>query len=129
MTDVLAMLCTRNQGLVCVLMVYIMNNMQDNPIILADSVLSVWTGGFCCPEEKVAILACVVTGGYHPVARYQWYKDDQSLSIEYHPIMYAVQCGMYRCDINVQDADTKQFSFTVQGIVQILIQYHFQYYY
>ena len=32
---------------------------------------AVWTGGYCCPNKTVAILACVITGGY------QWYKDDQ----------------------------------------------------
>ena len=83
--------------------------------LFADSVLSVWTGGYCCREEKVAILACVVEGGYHSLSQYQWYKDGRSLSDEHYPIMYANQCGTYRCDVLVQDSDAKQFTFTVEG--------------
>ena len=51
------------------------------------------------------------------MSQYQWYQDDISLSDEHYPIMYASQCGVYRCDVHVQNTDMKQFTFTVQGAV------------
>lgn len=82
--------------------------------------LSVWTEGYCCHEEK---FACVIEGGYHSPSQYQWYKDGRSLSDEHHPIIYANQCGTYRYDVLVQDSGAKQFTFAVEGDNSELILY------
>ena len=117
MIDVLVMLFTKDPNLVCELLILILMNLFSH--VPADSVLTIWTGGFCCPDEKVSLLACVVKGGYHSVSQYQWYQDEISLSDEHYPIMYASQCGVYRCDVRVQNTDMKPFTFTVQGAVVV----------
>ena len=65
----------------------------------------------------MALLSCVVKGGYHSVSVYQWYRDDHPLNGECHPILYASQCGVYRCDISVRDGGKRNFLFTIQGII------------
>ena len=85
-------------------------------IVHADSVCSVWTGGYCCPGEEVSVLACVVKHGYHSVSKYQWYKGEASLDGECYPLLYATMCGVYRCNVCVNEGEfTEDFSFTVTG--------------
>ena len=60
------------------------------------AVFNVWTGGYCCPGEKVAVLACVSIGGYHSEAKYQWHRDGVMLDSECQPILYTSQSGMFK---------------------------------
>ena len=77
-----------------------------------------WTGGYSCPGEKVALLACVPKAGYHSICQYQWLRDDYSLDDECHPILYATQCGSYKCEVRCQDRvpEVEEFKFSIQGI-------------
>ena len=80
-----------------------------------DSVFDVWTGGYCCPGEKVTVLVCIVKGGYHSISQYQWYCNQCSLSNECNPILYTTQCGIYKCQVVVCDSNTKVLEFIIEG--------------
>ena len=81
--------------------------------ILGSSV-DVWTGAFCCPGEKVAVMVCLVLRGYHSVAKYKWYCAGNVLPCETHPIVYLEVCGDYKCVIDV-NGDIQEYSFIVYG--------------
>ena len=57
----------------------------------------------------------MVKGGYHSLSHYQWYLNNTRLCDEYYPIIYANQCGVYKCEVRVKDTSTKEFAFTVKG--------------
>ena len=83
---------------------------------LIGSDLGVWTGGFACPGESVALLCCVATGGYHSCSQYQWFCNDEILREECHAIMYVTSCGTYSCVLTTA-TEKKTFSFEVQGVM------------
>ena len=88
---------TRSHNLVLISVNFLWHLIIVTYIVHADSVCSVWTGGYCCPGEEVSLLACVVKHGYHSVLKYQWYKGEASLDGECYPLLYATMCGVYRC--------------------------------
>ena len=53
--------------------------------------------------------------GFHSVSNYHWFKGEKSMEDECHPILYAVECGAYKCRVNVKDGETADFCFTIQG--------------
>lgn len=79
-----------------------------------------WTGGFSCPGENVALLACVAKAGYHSNCQYQWFRNNCSLDDECHPILYASECGSYKCVVQCQDREPMEFKFSIQGIYILL---------
>lgn len=81
---------------------------------LIGSDLGVWTGGFSCPGESVALLCCVATGGFHSCSQYQWFFNDEILDEECHAITYVTSCGSYSCVLTTA-TEKKTFSFEVQG--------------
>ena len=82
-----------------------------------ESFCGVWTGGFACPGERTALLACVVTGGYHFVATYHWQKDGSDFEDpdECYPIIYVSECGVYTCSNITSDDHTDTLTFEVNG--------------
>ena len=81
--------------------------------ILIGTPLGVWTGGYACPGEKVALLACVATGGFHSVAKYAWKRDDHVIAGEDYPILYATCRGKYACMCMLPEEHV--FTFEVEG--------------
>ena len=74
-----------------------------------DGELSVWTGGFS--SDRVALLACVATGGFHSVCSYQWHTEED-LSGEVYPLFYTSTKGQYTCTVSLEDTSHK-FTFSV----------------
>lgn len=87
--------------------------------ILADVDFGIWTGGLTYPKEGVALLAAVVTGGFHPVSTYEWSMDDIPYKEEQYPIIYATARGTYVCAISTKCKNeiqvTNKMTFTIGG--------------
>lgn len=56
-----------------------------------------WTGGV--GSQNIAMLAAVVTGGFHSAAEYRWAVDSVPDEDEVYPILYASSVGEYTCSI------------------------------
>lgn len=84
-------------------------------MISVDSQFAVWTGGYCCPGETVAVLVCVIRSGHHIMSTYQWHKDREPIIGEDAPVLYSDFCGVFMCAIQFL-SETKEYSFTVRGI-------------
>ena len=78
-----------------------------------------WTGGFSCPGESVALLCCLATNGYHSCSSYTWSLNDEILEDETHAIAYVTSIGLYTCVVTVSGSDKHSFSFNVLGIILI----------
>ena len=89
--------------------VVIINNVIIIIIIIIGAPFGVWTGGYSCPGERVALLACVATGGYHSTSSYQWFSEEKKLDDEIYPILYATCSGTYSCVLSESE---KSNSFT-----------------
>ena len=74
-----------------------------------------WTGGYACPGEKVALLCCLATGGYHSCSSYQWSLNDNLLPDECHAITFVTCCGCYTCAVTTVQDEKHTFLFEVQG--------------
>ena len=83
--------------------------------IRIESTFGVWTGGFSCPGE-VALLSCLVTGGYHSCCCYMWSHNDKIIKDETHAIAFVTSTGLYACVITVSENDKHSFSFNIIGI-------------
>ena len=75
----------------------------------------VWTGGFACRGEKVALLCCLATRGHHSCCSYQWSCNDEILKDESYAIIFVTSCGSYTCVITTISEKKHSFSFEVQG--------------
>lgn len=77
-----------------------------------------WTG--CCigTEERIGILAVVVKGGYHCIAKYQWQYNDIDMKQEIYPVLYAAKTGSYSCMVTLYSGTfTFNFRIQLQGII------------
>jgi hypothetical protein len=54
--------------------------------LIIDGEIVIWTGGYSCPGEEVAVLVCLSTSGHHGSVAYQWYRNDHVLDFESHPV-------------------------------------------
>ena len=79
-----------------------------------------WTGGFSCPGESVALLCCLATGGYHSCSSYMWSLNDEILEEETHAIAYVISTGSYTCVVTVSGNEKHSFSFNVLGILYLI---------
>lgn len=89
-----------------------------------DSKWGVWSGGI--GGDGVAMLAAVVTGGYHANTIYQWMKGENKLTDEKYPIIFVRSSGSFFCVIDVKKNDSVPVSikldFTVkQGKSSLLL--------
>ena len=56
-----------------------------------------WSNGFA--RNGVAVMVCVAVGGFHPLVKYQWYKDGECMDDAVHPVVYVGVPGEYRCEV------------------------------
>ena len=68
-------------------------------VYTADS-FGIWTGGLTYPQERVALLVAVVTGGHHPNSVSVWSTDDSPCEAEHNPVIYATFKGLHVYTIN-----------------------------
>lgn len=92
-----------------------LNGISGSTCNSVDDVFDVWTGGYSCPGERVAMMACISKAGYHSVSVYQWYKDENILQHETYPVVYVQACGVYKCVEKFEDAK-KTCVFKIEGI-------------
>lgn len=89
-------------------------------LLYAGNDFGIWTGGLAYPNEGVALLAAVVTGGFHPFSEYIWSLDGLCLKEEKFPILYATELGEYVCEICTHNGDIQvdhKMTFIVRGIL------------
>ena len=61
----------------------------------------------------MALLAAIVTGGFHCLSTYTWKSKEGSLSDEKDPIMYANCRGEFECEISTKvDGKDRKFVLT-----------------
>ena len=94
----------------------------SNYCVFIDDSFGIWTGGLTYPQECVALLAAVVTGGHHPNSVYMWSKDASQCELENSPVIYATSKGLYVCTIETKSLNgvniTHKLEFVVRGMYQ-----------
>ena len=50
--------------------------------VFTDDSFGIWMGRLTYPQECVALLAAIVTGGHHPNSVYVWSKDGSQCEVE-----------------------------------------------
>lgn len=75
--------------------------------IIIGANFGVWTGGLAYPGCPVALLAAVVTGGFHAQSAYSWSYSGVTLSACY-PIMYSQSRGEFSCHILTKFKDEEK---------------------
>ena len=78
-----------------------------------EAVFGIWTGGLTYPKCHVALLAAVVTGGFHRLSTYSWKSKERYLTEETDPIMYAKCRGEFTCEVSTTvDGEEKKVALT-----------------
>lgn len=47
--------------------------------------------------------------GYHSIAKYQWYIDDDEIAEEETPLLYVASPAHYKCEVTIGDKSFNRF--------------------
>lgn len=85
--------------------------------MIVGSKFGVWSGAYASPLDRVVVMVCVVTGGYHSLTTYQWKKDGENLESETFPVIYTQDRGKYTCQMTIAESgQVEEHSFRVESM-------------